>query len=127
VLTQQPVVVVNCPRPERVCAAVVNLLPPALRLQLSFTTGLLPAGQRPFKLHVLPTSASGMLRSTWLQQSTMIDFNEPGSPAAHPWAVALQEVLQRSETRRLSRVLEQDTSCEDLIYLAALLTPAAAH
>jgi len=123
-LTHDSAVVVNCPRSQRICDGVINLLPPAMRLQVSFTTGLLPAGQRPFRLHVLPAEANQLLRCTWIQQAAMLEYAKDNGPVSHPWATAVQSILQQhSGPGRLSQVFQQNEGCEDLQHLAAELTP----
>ncbi len=118
-------VVVNCPQSARVCAGVINLLPPAVRSRYSWTTGLSPAGQRPFALHVLPASSKQLLRSTWVQQAAMIDASSPTDIAEHPWASIIRHALKHDDLRHLKKTFQQHVECDDLEWLAAELSPSS--
>jgi len=82
--------------------ALFSLLPAAIRLQVSFTTGLMPSLRRPFRVHLLSPQAevSRTFRRTF--EGELIDLTQPNTHA-HP---------RSAEGIELARLLKDQRWCE---------------
>ena len=74
VATSTSVAVLTSGHVERLFQALLHALPPADRLQLSFTTGLKDSPRRPFRLFVLPNDPALIRQSRRLQPARVIDL-----------------------------------------------------
>jgi hypothetical protein len=74
VSTSPTVAVLTSGHVERLFQALLHALPPADRLQLSFTTGLKDSPRRPFRLFVLPNDPALIRQSRRLQPARVIDL-----------------------------------------------------
>jgi hypothetical protein len=82
---------------ETIVRSIVNLLPPAARKRLSFTTGLRPTQQRPLQLHVLPEEAASKSMSASRANERSFVIPSPSAPApTSGWGRELYSLLVAS-------------------------------
>lgn len=76
-----PVYFAGLDRPAKALAGLLNFMPPAVRNQISFTTGLKDSPRRPFQLGVVSKDPVEKRRVARLRGATMIDLTLAHPPA----------------------------------------------
>lgn len=90
-------------------AALLNCLPPQIRPEFSFSTGLRTSARRPFRLLVLGDDAEERRRVRQLDEVTFIDFSSKAATKfslTNNWAGAIHQILETGRTSLLSRWFE---------------------
>ena len=90
-------------------AALLNCLPPQLRPELSFSTGLRTSARRPFRILVLGNDAEEKHRASQIDGMTLIDCSAKSTTNFSPtdgWAQAAFQILKTGRTSLLNRWFE---------------------
>jgi GTPase-associated protein 1 len=90
-------------------AALLNCLPPQIRSEFSFSTGLRTSARRPFRLLVLGDDAEEQRRVRQIDEVTFIDFSDKAATKlslTNNWARAIHQILETGRTSLLSRWFE---------------------
>ncbi|NMC21463.1 MAG: hypothetical protein GYA33_13710 [Thermogutta sp.] len=120
-----PVILAGCERYQRIIAGILSLLPVSFRSGISFTTGLIPSAQRPFRIQPFHGPPIELERIKRERGATVVDFSR--SPAelpagAHPWTKFIAYVLGGSRWHLLKALFRREDlpKCDDSSGLQAL-------
>ncbi|GAB6186156.1 GAP1-N2 domain-containing protein [Thermopirellula anaerolimosa] len=120
-----PLVLSGAERYQRIIAGILSLLPVSFRANISFTTGLMPSSQRPFRIQPFYGPAIELERIKREKEAVVVDFSR--SPAelpagAHPWTKFISYVLNGSRWYLLKALFRRDDlpKCDDPNGLQAL-------
>jgi hypothetical protein len=82
-LSNEPTTVITDLPVERLFQAVLHLLEPAQRLEVSFTTGLRPSSRRPFRLSIVPSDPALVRQSQVPHHVRAVEVlvGDPASPS----------------------------------------------
>lgn len=120
-----PLILSGAERYQRIIAGLLSLLPVSFRAGISFTTGLVPSAQRPFRIQPFYGPPIELERVKREKQATVVDFSrspdEP-PPGAHPWTKFIAYVLNGSRWYLLKALFRRDDlpKCDDPSGLQAL-------
>lgn len=95
---------------RRLFTALLDLLPPPLRLDFSLTTGLRVAASRPFRLANIPPDRDEQRQAVRLSRLTVLDLTTdvPTKFAAHAgWPLLVYQLLRAHQFSTLASVVEQ--------------------
>lgn len=115
--------IAGAPSGESAIAVLLNCLPPQIRPEFSFSTGLRTSARRPFRWLTLDDDVEERHRARQIDALTFFDFSDdPTShfPATDGWARAILEVLATGRTSLLSRWFENHSSELSLDQLNAM-------
>ena len=90
-------------------AALINCLPPQIRSEFSFSTGLRTSARRPFRLLFAGDDAEELRRIRQISELTLVDFSDKGTANFTPtdgWARAIYQMVETGRTSLLSRRFE---------------------
>ncbi len=104
-------------------AVLFNCLPPQLRPEFSFTTGLRASSRRPYRILALGNDAEERRRTRQIDDLTLIDLD--GKPAEQDaltdgWARAVYQIVETGRTSLLSRWFENHATDLTLSQLNAM-------
>jgi len=120
-----PVILTGSERYQRIIAGLLSLLPVAFRSGISFTTGLIPSAQRPFRIQPFYGPPIELERIKREKGATVVDFSRSPAelpPGAHPWTKFIAYVLNGSRWYLLKALFRRDDlpKCDDPAGLQAL-------
>ncbi len=120
-----PVLLTGSERYQRIIAGLLSLLPVPFRSGISFTTGLSPSSQRPFRIQPFYGPPVELERIKREKGAAVVDFSRsPAEPpaGAHPWTKFIAYVLNGSRWYLLKALFRRDDlpKCDDPPSLQAL-------
>lgn len=120
-----PLLLSGAERYQRIIAGLLSLLPVSFRAGISFTTGLVPSAQRPFRIQPFYGPPIELERVKREKQATVVDFSRSPDelpPGAHPWTKFIAYVLNGSRWYLLKALFRRDDlpKCDDPSGLQAL-------
>lgn len=112
-LTSAALAITGTPSGETAVAALLNCLPPQVRTEFSFSTGLKVSTRRPFRLLALGSDPEERHRTRQIAGLTLIDLAGKAASRFAPtdaWARAIFEVVKTGGTSLLNRWFERHPS-----------------
>ena len=104
-------------------AALLNCLPPQVRTEFSFSTGLKVSTRRPYRLLALGSDSEERHRTRQIDGLTLIDLAGKAASRFAPtdgWAQAIYQVVKTGRTSLLNRWFERHSSPVSLDQLNTL-------
>lgn len=102
--------IAGTPSGDLAVAALLNCLPPKIRPEFSFSTGLRTSARRPFRVLVLGDDAEERRRLRQIQELTFIDLAAEKAATkftlTNNWARAIHQILETGRTSLLGRWFE---------------------
>ncbi len=108
------------PAPEALFAGILNCLPPACRIEFSFSTGLKFCSRRPFRMVALGHDPQEERRLRRLYHVAVLDLDQPPPAEFAPveaWPRAVYRILKSGRLSFLANQLARwpgELSCDDL-------------
>ena len=116
--------IAGTPSGDLIVAALLNCLPPQIRPEFSFSTGLRSSARRPFRVLALGDDAEERRRLRQIEEVTFIDLATKKAATkfslTNNWARAIHQILETGRTSLLGRWFEKSTEVISVDQLNAM-------